>query len=156
MLAKLDGFTPAGPIGHKGLNLPPAELPDGRKRHRYGHGPFARLAMPRVPAEPGLYAWELDGVVVYVGQTQGSLAKRLGSMGYATISTYNTFAPQPGRSNGGQQTNCRINALANEALAAGSTLLVWYRVTDVDESRMAEADWMRRHGKPEWNRRLEG
>jgi hypothetical protein len=111
--------------------------------------------MPRLPKEPGLYAWELDGVVVYVGQTQGPLAKRLGSMGYSTISTYNTFARQPGRKNGGQQTNCRINALANQSLAVGSSLMLWYRVTDAAAAKRAEAEWMQRHGMPEWNRRLE-
>src|SRR5205085_1353408 len=53
---------------------------------------------------------------------------------YATISTYNTLARQPGRRNGGQQTNCRVNALANEALAAGRTLAIWYRVTTAEQA----------------------
>lgn len=111
--------------------------------------------MPRLPAESGLYAWQLDGVVVYLGQTRTPLAKRLGSNGYATISNYNTLARQPGRTNGGQQTNCRINALANEALASSGTILIWYRVTPPERALLEEAAWMTRWGKPEWNRRLE-
>ena len=111
--------------------------------------------MPPLPGEPGLYLWELDGEVVYVGQTWTPLSKRLGSNGYSTITTYNTLARQPGRTNGGQQTNCRVNALANRALAGGHQLTVWYRVTLGEDALVEEARWMARHGKPEWNRRLE-
>jgi hypothetical protein len=80
--------------------------------------------MPPFPNEPGLYLWEEDGEVVYVGQTRTPLGVRLGSQGYATISNYNTFARQPGRTNGGQQTNCRVNALANRSLTSGHTLTI--------------------------------
>jgi hypothetical protein len=112
--------------------------------------------MPPLPKLPGLYAWELNGTVVYIGPTRTPLTKRLGPQGYARISTYNTFAREPGRKNGGQQTNCRINELANRALSAGSRLRIWYRVTAVDDAKVEESAWMRLHGKPEWNRRLEG
>lgn len=151
----LAGFTRAGPVGNRGLNLAPADPPVGRSRHTYGGGPFAKLVMPKLPAVPGLYAWELDGVVVYVGQTRTPLAQRLGSNGYATITTYNTLAREPGKSNGGQQTNCRVNALANAALSAGSKLVIWYRVTSTEEAKVEEARWMTAFGKPYWNRRLE-
>jgi hypothetical protein len=77
-------------------------------------------------------------------------------MGYATISAYNTLAPEPGRTNGGQQTNCRINALANRVLADGGSIVLWYRVTEAADARAAEAEWMKLHGMPEWNRRAEG
>lgn len=112
--------------------------------------------MPALPSEPGVYAWVRDGVVLYLGQTQTPLAKRLGSNGYSTISTYNTLARQPGRTNGGQQTNCRINALANSAFADGATLFIWYRATALASAKEEEANWMDRWGKPEWNRRIEG
>jgi len=151
----LDGFVCAGTIGHRGLDLAPAPPPMGRDRHVFGHGPFARLVMPPLPSAPGLYAWQLDAVVVYIGQTRTPIAKRLGSNGYATISTYNTLARQPGRTNGGQQTNCRINALANAALAAGSQVVTWHRITSAEDAVAEEALWMARWGKPEWNRRLE-
>ena len=150
-----DDFRCAGMVGHRGLNLLPGPPPTGRTRHPYGEGPFARLVMPRLPDEPGLYLWDQDGTVVYVGQTRTPLSKRLGSNGYSTISTYNTLARQPGRTNGGQQTNCRINAVANRALADGHRLTIWYRLTRAADARAAEARWMAQHGKPEWNRRLE-
>lgn len=111
--------------------------------------------MPPLPIESGLYAWQCDDAVVYIGQTRTPLLKRLGPNGYATISTYNTLARQRGRRNGGQQTNCRINALANKALRAGSTLRIWYRVTPPDRAALEESLWMAKYGKPAWNRRLE-
>lgn len=150
-----EGFTKAGLIGNAGLNLEPAPLPVGRQRHMYGLGPFAKLLMPRLPNDPGVYLWEFEGVVVYVGQTRTPLSQRLGSMGYSTISNYNTFARQPGRTNGGQETNCRINALANVSLASGQTLVIWYKVTTVELAKLEESTWMRSHGLPSWNRKDE-
>ena len=150
-----EGFTRAGPVRNAGLNLEPASLPVDRQRNKYGHGPFAKLLMPRLPNEPGVYLWELDGVIVYVGQTRTPLSQRLGSMGYSTISNYNTFARQPGRTNGGQETNCRINALANIALASGQTLVIWYKVTSPELAKPEEAIWMRTRGLPSWNRKDE-
>jgi hypothetical protein len=81
--------------------------------------------MPALPNDPGLCLWEQDDEIVYVGQTRTPLRKRLGPNGYSTISAYNTFAREPGRRNGGQQTNCRVNALANVTLASGRELRVW-------------------------------
>ena len=118
-------------------------------------GPFAKLRMPPLPREPGLYLWEEDGTIVYVGQTRMPLAVRLGPQGYATISNYNTFARQPGRTNGGQQTNCRVNALANRALTAGHSLVIWYRTTLAEHAGAEEAAWMQKFGVPPWNRRDE-
>lgn len=109
--------------------------------------------MPPLPDAPGLYVWAIEADPVYVGQTRGTLRARLGSNGYATISTYNTLARQPGRSNGGQQTNCRVNALANRALADGQSIDLWYRVTPAEDALPTEAMWMREHGVPPWNRR---
>ena len=150
-----DGFECAGSIGHAGLNLEPEPLPAGRHRNRYGDGPFARLKMPPLPVEPGLYLWQMGDEVVYVGQTRTPLRERLGSRGYATISNYNTFAREPGRKNGGQETNCRINALANEALSSGQELRIWVRVLDASVVKTEEARWMGDFGTPPWNRREE-
>jgi hypothetical protein len=149
------GFTCAGIVGNRGLNLSPAPPPPGRLRHPYGDGPFARLVMPRLPNEPGLYLWDVDGSIVYVGQTRTPLSKRLGPNGYSTISPYNTLARQPGKTNGGQQTNCRINVLANAALVAGRRIAIWYRVTAAETAASEEARWMSTFGVAEWNRRIE-
>ena len=147
-----DGLTLAGIVVPHALDVYPPEPPASRVRHAYGDGPFAALRMPPLPANPGLYVWCASGQPVYVGQTRGTLRSRLGPNGYSTISTYNTFARQPGRTNGGQQTNCRVNALANTALRAGHELTVWYRVTTAMDALHAEAQWMRSNGLPPWNR----
>jgi hypothetical protein len=101
-----------------------------------------------------VYLWEQDGEVVYVGQTRQPLRARLGPQGYARITNYNTFATSSGQG-GGQQTNCRVNALANQALADGHTLAIWHRTTPAKDARREEARWMERFGRPIWNLRLE-
>ena len=111
--------------------------------------------MPQLPNEPGLYLWDVEGSIVYVGQTRTPISKRLGSNGYATISTYNTLARQPGKTNGGQQTNCRINALANAQLSLGQRIAIWYRVIAAEAAASEEARWMSIFGAPDWNRRIE-
>jgi hypothetical protein len=110
--------------------------------------------MPALPNGPGLYLWQEGDEAVYVGQTRMPLRKRLGPNGYSSITAYNTFAREVGRRNGGQETNCRVNALANAALMAGRTLTIWYRITD--QGVAEEASWMSAFGLPIWNRRLEG
>jgi hypothetical protein len=111
--------------------------------------------MPELPNDPGLYLWDVDGTVMYVGQTRTSLSKRLGSNGYATITTYNTLARQPGKTNGGQQTNCLINALANAVLPAENRIAIWYRVTSAEDAGTEEVRWMSIFGVTEWNRKIE-
>ena len=149
-----DGFIRAGVVRHDGLNLPPSSLPPRRHRHQYGDGPFANLRMPPLPNEAGIYLWEQDGEVVYVGQTRQPLRARLGPQGYARITDYNTYAQSSGKG-GGQQTNCRINALANQALRDGHTLAIWHRTMSAEDARREEARWMERFGRPTWNLRLE-
>lgn len=150
-----EGFVRGGTIGHRGLNLTFPTVREGRTIHSYGSGPFAKLVMPPLPELPGVYLWVINDVVMYVGQTVGTLRNRLGPRGYATISGYNTLAREPGRVNGGQQTNCRINALANAVLTARREIVLWYRVTDATEAKALEAQWMGRFGMPPWNRRTE-
>jgi hypothetical protein len=110
--------------------------------------------MPTLPDLPGLYLLEQEGNVVYIGQTRTPLRKRLGPQGYSMISRYNTFARSP-EGGGGQQTNCRVNALANKALADGHQLVIWYRVTPAGVAKAEEREWMRKFGRPSWNLRLE-
>ena len=147
-----DGLTLAGEIAALAADQVPLPPPSGRLRHAYGSGPFAILRMPSLPPQPGLYVWCTSGAPLYVGQTRSTLRARLGSNGYSRISTYNTLARQPGRTNGGQQTNCRVNALANAAIVSGHQLTLWYLVTAASDARDLEAGWMRRHGVPPWNR----
>ena len=150
-----EGFSRAGLVSNRGLNLAASELPTGRQRHAFGNGPFARLVMPPLPIAPGLYLWQENDEVVYVGQTRIPLKERLGSRGYSTISSYNTLARQVGRKNGGQQTNCRVNSLANASLSAGHELSIWYRVTRAAEAAPEEARWMTTFRVPKWNLSIE-
>lgn len=92
-----DGFTCAGIVHHAGLNLTFARVRDYRSIHAYGAGPFAKLKMPPLPDSAGMYLWTVDGAVVYVGQTRGTLRNRLGPVGYSTIYEYNTLAREHGR-----------------------------------------------------------
>lgn len=149
------GFVRAGPVQYRALNLLAPEIPPGRIRHPYGRGPFARLVMPPLPDEPGAYLWQEEDRIVYVGQTRTPLVKRLGPNGYSTITAYNTLAREAGRRNGGQQTNCRVNALANESLASGRSLTIWYRVANAADAAGLEQTWMAEFGMPSWNRKLE-
>ena len=155
MLSETEGFTRAGLVGHRRLNIRPPSLPAGRERRSFGEGPFAALVMPNLPDAPGVYLWQEDAAFVYVGQTRTSLRERLGSRGYATISNFNTYAPVTGKRNGGQQTNCRVNALANRSLANGRVVSIWYRVTTSRDAALQERSWMAAFGKPAWNRRIE-
>jgi hypothetical protein len=152
---KVFGFAKAGDVGHRGLNLSAPDIPSDRRRHQYGLGPFARLVMPALPDAPGVYLWQEDDEIVYVGQTRTPLKKRLGPNGYSTISAYNTLARETGRRNGGQQTNCRVNGFANKSMQTGHTLTIWYRVTPALQAIVLERDWMTSFGMPKWNRRLE-
>lgn len=112
--------------------------------------------MPPLPDCPGVYVWAVGDGPVYVGKATGSLRQRLGSNGYARIARYNTYARQPGRTNGGQQTNCRINALANAILESGQQIEIWLREEPTAEAASeAESEWMRNFGVPAWNLRDE-
>lgn len=146
------GMILASEVTANALDVLPAPPATGRARHAYGDGPFARLKMPSLPDEPGLYVWARGDIALYVGQTRTSLRNRLGSNGYSVISAYNTYARQAGRTNGGQQTNCRINALANRELASGARLSLWYRTTSSEAALAAEAEFIRVYGRPPWNR----
>ena len=107
--------------------------------------------MPLTTIEPGVYLWEEDGRIVYVGQTRKPLMARLGSGGYSSISLYNTYAPKPGLRNGGQETNCRINSSANLSITSGHSLIIWYKVTAAELAKREETAWMQLFEKPFWN-----
>lgn len=155
MLSETEGFTRAGVVGHRGLNIPPRSLPADRERHHFGEGPFAALVMPKLPDAPGVYLWLEDGTCVYVGQTRTSLRERLGSRGYATISNFNTYARVSGKTNGGQQTNCRVNALVNRSLVDSRVVSICYRVTSPSDAALQERSLLAAFGMPACNRRIE-
>lgn len=77
-------------------------------------GQEGRLRCPSgLPAEPGVYAFVIDGVAQYVGVATRSLAKRL--YGYS----------RPGPS---QKTNQRVSALLLELIAAAKCVEVYFAI----------------------------
>jgi hypothetical protein len=152
MGSTFDEFTCAGVAEHRGLNRDPQPPPHGRIRHPYSNGPFARLLMPPLPRELGVYLRVVSNQVVYIGQTRTPLAEQLGISGNASASTYNALARKRGRTNGGQQTNCRVNTLANQAVTAGEGVEIWCRPTEAADAAAIEGQLMRLNRVPIWNR----
>lgn len=72
------------------------------------------------PKGSGVYFWEVDGVVVYVGRAK-CLHNRLSSQ-YGTVSPRHPYA-------GGQIQKCRINAKINAAVVSGQRVTVRWEAT---------------------------
>ena len=87
----------------------------------HGTGPFCRLTVKGLPADPGVYALTLDRAVAYVGRAQ-NLAERWGSRGYAAISPRNCYV-------GGQSTNCKINSLILSVVEKNAQIELWFHET---------------------------
>jgi hypothetical protein len=68
----------------------------------YGGGPFCKFRIPKQFKTSGVYALVVEGSIKYIGECI-NLSSRYNS-GYGNISPRNCFK-------GGQETNCRINAL---------------------------------------------
>lgn len=71
------------------------------KLHAYGKGPFCRFKISETYSMPGVYAFILEGTVVYIGECE-NLTQRFNT-GYGNISPRNCFI-------NGQSTNCRLNS----------------------------------------------
>ena len=97
--------------------------PNSLPLHAHGQGPFVRLRTENLPPEPGVYAVvNGDGDVLYVGRARDSIRRRWSPQGYAVIHARNCFQ-------GGQSTNCRINALIAGQLAQRRPLALWTLTT---------------------------
>ncbi len=72
------------------------------KLHAYGAGPFCRFRINRKRHDGGLYVLTLDDAPVHAGECV-DVGRRWGPNGYGGISPRNCFQ-------GGQPTNCRVNA----------------------------------------------
>lgn len=127
--------------------LPQARFRDAAtaKLHAYGAGPFCRFRIARKRRESGLYVLTLDDVPVYAGEC-ADLEKRWGPNGYGGISPRNCFQ-------GGQPTNCRINATVLVAAKAGHRLDLWFCPFDGEtESRRSAETRLIQTLRPAWNR----
>ena len=113
--------------------------------HAHGRGTFVRLRTEHLPPEPGVYAVVgNDGDVLYVGRARDSIRRQWSPQGYAVIHARNCFQ-------GGQSTNCRVNALIADQLSRGRTLALWTLATP--DPTPIETSIIRRL-RPPWNLKL--
>lgn len=127
-------------------------MPQGRYRqasqsklHAHGAGPFCRFRIGRKRRDSGLYVLTLNDVPVYAGECV-DLGKRWGPNGYGGISPRNCFQ-------GGQPTNCRVNAAILLEALRGSRLDLWFATFDgLRDARLAAETALIRALKPAWNR----
>jgi hypothetical protein len=127
-------------------------LPQARYRdaatariHAYGTGPFCRFRIGRKRRQAGLYVVTLDQQPVYAGECV-DLEKRWGPNGYGGISPRNCF-------DGGQPTNCRVNAAILTTAKAGHQLDLWFAPLDCPRGdRLAAETRLIQTLRPAWNR----
>ena len=129
--------TIAGIDYEKICELQPEREPDGAIRlfkpqsryanegglglNQYGAGPFCRFKIPANLPLAGVYAITRDEALLYIGECE-NLSRRF-NYGYGLISPRNCFR-------GGQETNCRINALVMKEMEAGRALHLYFHRCD--------------------------
>ncbi len=127
--------------------LPQARFRDAAtsRLHAHGSGPYCRFRIARKRRDAGLYVLTVDDAAVYAGECV-ALEKRWGSNGYGGISPRNCFQ-------GGQQTNCRINAAILATAKEGRRIELWFCSLDADtETRRAAETELIMSLQPPWNR----
>ena len=114
---------------------------DRLRLNRYGRGRFCRFGIPKKwVGYAGVYAISIDGRVVYVGKCE-NLYHRFNA-GYGNISPRNCYE-------GGQSTNCRINAeVLRHAEKRSRMHLYFFETEDRDRTERA----LIRRLRPAWNR----
>ena len=114
---------------------------DRMSLHTYGRGCFCRFDIDKKwVGYEGVYAISIDGKVAYVGQCI-NLYQRFHD-GYGKIHPRNCY-------NGGQPTNCRINANILSHAGRQSSMLLYFFETD-DRNRIERM--LIRCLRPAWNR----
>lgn len=106
----------------------------------YGAGPFCKFAIPRQFNVSGVYALVVEGTTKYIGECI-NLSSRYNS-GYGNISPRNCFK-------GGQETNCRVNALVLAESLHGRQVELWFHATR-DHKQLEKR--LLSNGAPGWNR----
>lgn len=113
--------------------------------HAYGAGPFCRFRIARARHEAGLYVVTVDEVPVYAGECV-DVGRRWGPNGYGGISPRNCFQ-------GGQPTNCRVNAAVLAEALRGSRIDLWFAAFEGPrDERLAVETFLIRSLNPTWNR----
>ena len=112
--------------------------------NRHGKGPFCRFEIPKLPDGHGVYAITVDDSLVYNGECQ-NFRERYGPRGYGVIHPRNCF-------DGGQPTNCKINARVVEATLRNSIPELWFAPEVANTRKLVEKDLISRF-QPQWNGR---
>lgn len=112
--------------------------------HAYGAGPFCRFRIARKRRDAGLYVLTFNDIPVYAGECV-DVGKRWGPNGYGGISPRNCFQ-------GGQPTNCRVNAAILVEALLGHRIDLWFVTFDGPrDARLAAETVLIRSLKPTWN-----
>jgi hypothetical protein len=116
-----------------------------------GRGPFCRLDVEdHAPERPGVYAWAVDGQVLYVGK-----ARELRQIVHGTRMgrAYNdyTYMP-PSKVWQTSSPRVRVNGLLNRALCAGSVVRWWWRESSDEQAALALEAEVIHLWSPAWNR----
>lgn len=90
--------------------------------HKYGNGPFCRFSIDpsKWNGVSGVYAFFIDGELVYIGQAL-NLAQRF-NQGYGYISTRSCLI-------GGHSTNCKINQVVLETVRDNKNVELYFCTT---------------------------
>lgn len=111
---------------------------------------FCRLTVDTsAPSAPGVYAWEVDGSVRYVGKAKSLIHVVQGARLQRAFNDY-TYIP-PSKVAQKSSPRVRVNSLLNEAFESGSTVRWWWRREGSEtEALVAEAQLIRNWAPP-WN-----
>ena len=119
------------------------EKRDSVALNAYGKGSFCRFRVPANLTQSGVYLIVTNDRLAYVGECQ-DFSQRFNT-GYGQISPKNCYR-------GGQETNCRINALILNCATSGWPIDVHFIPTPEPSDRFAlEAAYIRAY-RPPWNR----
>lgn len=122
-------------------------MPQGKYKNKrslplskHGIGPFCRYRIPKNWHQEGVYLITRDGEVVYIGKCIDLTYRH--NTGYGQISPKNCFE-------GGQPTNCRINAEILKYAKSGHQFELWFLSTS--DSDKIEIELIS-NCSPAWNR----
>jgi len=121
----------------------PQERYDNKKNlklNKYGIGPFCKFSIDRKYSKTGVYVILVNNLIEYVGECD-DLFNRFG-MGYGNISPRNCFE-------GGQPTNCRINAKILSLLNSNHEIGLYFLETT---QRFKIEHELIIANKPSWNK----
>jgi hypothetical protein len=99
-----------------------------------------RLADPDARRAKGIYVYEVDGAIMYIGRCRDSMSKRI-DQGYGKIHPKNCYID-------GQATNCHLNSLITKQAMATK---LWLFVLDASEKIEAAERELVRAYRPPWN-----